>query len=940
MEIRKEIVEIVDSLGKKDSQLTQVDLNLVGISDAELSYLINPLLRSKTVTTLILSNNKITKDSMPFLAELLKKSKTINYVSLSYNKLEAKGAQILAQALAEGNTLTALDLWNCGIADAGAIALCSALLSNRKTQLRSLDLSTNELTDDAGSKLAEYLSQNLTIRQLRLNNNQLSDKSGLKLAEALKHASHLEVLDLSRNKLTDKAAAAMANNLLKNAKANTQSLRILDLSENLEVTDTTAEKLANLLFKDHRLETVRLAACSITDAGAAALFVSLETNQTLRQLDLSGTKITENSLKACIEMLKVNVSLCRLNLPDKVKISETVLRHLAFNDAIYIYLSSYRSVLARFQDAINGHKPYGDLAQQYIYECEELLRFLHKYQMDPIVQEKCNNLYQQCIADMRWAQKTLKSKADISEMKIAELLKNELEPKLLTLPIEPAPSLPSQPAADKMGLFGIFSSGVKVDPVQQNINQVVAELLGSLLQRNKTKVNANKQSNDADYFTDMFSLLADLRQEAISLTLLHNKYDRLQLNPDDWKKINLIQKILRNAKLTEDISKNQLRYFLPEEMKVNEENYQKIRQGLINGLQWHIDNAEETKRLIIIEVPARTGFYVRNFIGQTHENLHVELLKALRSHEIIRAGIPLPKQFPEDVFIIEMTGLMRDMMNFIPVAKKSSTPVPQATDVTLLMTKYRHLRLGFKEWESLQLLKAILENEKLPESPIVVGQIKDKFLPANVQLNRETYNIIRQSLISEMMSLVEELPKMILPAKELSEQEKEIEKEKEAPPIVVDQETIERQIPFLTQIYLGTYIALLMPTTGNPIPEFYKQTADLYTDLLKRVNQSVESRTEAEEHAFRASFENDLRLKNLTSNEKNELILAILCFSHVELPKSQAAQQLLMKFLPAGAPVTEDNYQLIRQAFIEHLSQQVSYLNHMAVTPSSGPTPK
>jgi len=936
MEIRKEIVAIVDSLGKKGSHLTQVDLNLVGISDSELGYLINPLLRSKSVTTLILSNNNITQESMPFLAELLKKSKTIRAVYLNYNKLEAKGAQALAAAVAVNETLTSLDLWHCSIGDVGATALCNALLSNRKTQVVSLDLATNELSDDTGIKLAECLSQNMPLRYLRLNGNQLTDKSGKALAEALLHNTVLDRLELARNNLTDKSASAIANNLLKKAKHDTQSLRVLDFSDIPGITDTTAEKLANLLIKDHRLETIRLSGCTIGDGGAAALFVALGSNQTLRQLDLSHTLITGKSLPACIEMLKVNVILCSLNLPDTVRMDATAKMHLAFNNALYQYLVSYRSVLARFQDAINSRKSYGDLAKQYAYECEELLRFLRAHRMDPVVQEKCNNLYKQCLAEMQWAQKELKKQSDVTELKITELLKNELEPKPLTLPVE---TVPAQPAAVKIGVFGLFGRGEKVDPVQKNINQVVAELLGSLL-----KPKVSKPTKEADYFTDIFSLLADLLQGKISsLELLQDKYAQLHLEESDWKRIYIIQKILQNTSMPEDVPKRHLRQFLPEGQEVSKENYQKIRQGLINGLQWHIDHAETTKQLIIDEVPSRTVFYIRNFIGQAHENLHVELLKALRSHELIRAGVPLPKEFPEDVFVIEMTGLMREMLDYISEAKKSTILSRQPTEVTMLMVKYRHLRLGFKEWEMLELLKAILESEKLPESPIVAGKIKDKFLPQNVQLNRETYHIIRQSLISEVLSLIEELPKMILPAKELSEQEKEIEieKKKEPLPIVVDQETIERQIPFLVEIYLGKYIALLMPLSGDLPKDFYAQTAKLYADLLKIVNQSIESRTEVEERALRALLVGDPRMKDLYPKEKNELILAILSLSHVELPKSHEQQQLLQQLLPEGAPLTDDNYQLIRQAFIEQLSHKIAQLEKMAQTiPESNADPK
>ena len=95
--------------------------------------------------------------------------------------------------------MTTLELSSTGIADAGAVAVASALRDGCK--LTALDLDCNRLTQDGATALAEVVSAKSQLVDLSLASNRLGANGGLVFARMLEQDGPglLQKLNLSGN---------------------------------------------------------------------------------------------------------------------------------------------------------------------------------------------------------------------------------------------------------------------------------------------------------------------------------------------------------------------------------------------------------------------------------------------------------------------------------------------------------------------------------------------------------------------------------------------------------------------------------------------------------------------------------------------------------------------------------------------------------------------
>jgi Ran GTPase-activating protein (RanGAP) involved in mRNA processing and transport len=103
-------------------------------------------------------------------------------VRLRDNNITAQGSSILSEGLYNNTTLESLDLRNNQIADLGVQFLASSIIySNIKT----LNLESNEITAECAQYLAQMLRDNRTLTELYLSKNHLGDRGVELLANAL-----------------------------------------------------------------------------------------------------------------------------------------------------------------------------------------------------------------------------------------------------------------------------------------------------------------------------------------------------------------------------------------------------------------------------------------------------------------------------------------------------------------------------------------------------------------------------------------------------------------------------------------------------------------------------------------------------------------------------------------------------------------------------------
>ena len=236
-------------------------------------------------------------------SEGLKNVRTLN---MTTNNITERGAATLAEMLKENRTLEQLDVNHNSIGDGGATALAEMLKENRT--LQQLNVSLNSIGVGGATALAEMLKENRTLQQLNVMHNSIGVGGASALAEMLKENRTLQQLDVNLNSIGVGGATALAEMLKEN-----RTLQQLDVSGN-SIGEGGATALAEMLKENRTLQQLDVNSNSIGDGGATALAEMLKENRTLQQLDVSGNSIGDGGATALAEMLKENRTLQQLNV--------------------------------------------------------------------------------------------------------------------------------------------------------------------------------------------------------------------------------------------------------------------------------------------------------------------------------------------------------------------------------------------------------------------------------------------------------------------------------------------------------------------------------------------------------------------------------------------------------------------------------------------------
>ena len=316
-------------------KLQQINFNCVNFIDCHLtavdcSSLVN-VINVQQISHLDLSFNNIGPLGCFEICKLLKRREFhLSSLNLTRNQLTDEAAKYLAEAINSNNSqLRTLNLSENNISHIGARHLAEAI-NNNNCQLRTLNLSENNISRIGTRHLAEAIknNNNCQLRKLDLSASNISDIGAQHLADVINNNNcQLRTLDLAKNNISDIGAKRSADAINNN---NCQ-LRTLDLWGN-NISDNGAQHLADAIKNNNncQLRTLHLSENNISDIGAQHLAEAINNNSCqLRTLNLTANNISDIGTQHLSDAIdNNNCQLHTLNLTNN-NISDIGAQHLA-----------------------------------------------------------------------------------------------------------------------------------------------------------------------------------------------------------------------------------------------------------------------------------------------------------------------------------------------------------------------------------------------------------------------------------------------------------------------------------------------------------------------------------------------------------------------------------------------------------------------------------
>ena len=277
------VLSLVEVLKTNASSLTSLLLSDIKISHQSLKSIAEVLRVNSTLKDLDFEGNKVGFGGTKLIAESLKANTTLKLLSLSRNNIKAKCGRLFSDSLKVNGTLESLTLAENALGSRGAQLLSDGLRVN--TSLRHLDLSWNSIGSEGAESIAETIRVNASLTSLKLKGNNIGDPGANKVSEALKVNVCLEDLNLSLNGIGTAGAESIAEALKRNA-----TLTTLDLSFNV-IGDNGAQSLCEALMTNVTLVYLDLCNNNIHSAGAQAFDELQGYNNALKMVSLAGNSI-------------------------------------------------------------------------------------------------------------------------------------------------------------------------------------------------------------------------------------------------------------------------------------------------------------------------------------------------------------------------------------------------------------------------------------------------------------------------------------------------------------------------------------------------------------------------------------------------------------------------------------------------------------------------
>ena len=187
-------------------KLKRVDISYNWITCEAADDIANVLSQNHGLQDLNLSSNHLQTGGIVTLLSRMHSISKITHLDISSNGIKSAAARDIANFLLHNDNLKVLNLSSNFIQTSGV----KIIFRNSKLRLEKLNLSGNQLDDNAACTIATFISQNLLLEELDLSKNYLQAVSAVKIFRAIQNCPSMLKLNMSNNKITDEAGDEIA----------------------------------------------------------------------------------------------------------------------------------------------------------------------------------------------------------------------------------------------------------------------------------------------------------------------------------------------------------------------------------------------------------------------------------------------------------------------------------------------------------------------------------------------------------------------------------------------------------------------------------------------------------------------------------------------------------------------------------------------------------
>ena len=299
--ISKEVFDELALAIKTNKHLQNLWLHNSNLKSSALTIL-QSLSTISTLKLLSISNNQIPEEADEALASVIMNNTGLEELYLCGNDL-SEGFLIVAKALQHATLLRKLNLGNLYISKQASGELALAIKSNK--QLKKLWLHNSNLKCSA-IVILHPLSTISTLKYLNINDNNITEEAGEALASVILHNTSLKQLHLSGNSLGEGML------IVAKALQHISSLKSLDLGYN-NISKEVSDELALAIAANEQLEEVRLYNNNL-DSSAIVIFHALSTISALKLINMENNQITKEAGEALASVVLHNMGLQELYL--------------------------------------------------------------------------------------------------------------------------------------------------------------------------------------------------------------------------------------------------------------------------------------------------------------------------------------------------------------------------------------------------------------------------------------------------------------------------------------------------------------------------------------------------------------------------------------------------------------------------------------------------